>query len=332
MSDQHFLRCAEVEVGGSKFVYDGTIPDNIADGRSEGPGLRIKFEVHQADRSAPNWARISIFNVSDAAAQPALKVGAEVKLSAGYGGSVAQIFSGQVLQTRTKVRDTPADPNHALVILAQDHGIARNFAVANKTLSKGHTHLDRVKACLEPMAALGVSIGYLDETVLSKTKFPRGIALFGESKNLLRSICEGTNTSFSIQNGKAQVISNKGTLPGGPVTLNGRTGLLGLPVQTMQGIEARMQLNGLLRPGGVVVIDSKDIQRAEFSPAYGAAGQNAVQEGVSIAADGRYKVYVVEHYGDTRGATFETAIVCLSVGSLGNAALASRGIALPNFQ
>lgn len=328
----HFLRSVEVEIGGSKFTYDGTLPDNIADGRSEGPGLRIAFEVHQADRSAPGWARVRVFNVSEAGSAPALKVGAPVKISAGYGGQVSLIFSGQVLQARAKVRETPAEPNHALVVLAQDHGTARNFAVVNKTLSKGHTHLDRVKACLEPMQALGVKVGYLDEAVLSKTKFPRGIALFGGAKDILRALCEGTNTSFSIQNGKAQVISNKGTLPGGPVVLNGNTGLLGLPVQTIQGVEARMQLNGLVRPGGVVVIDSKDIQRGEFSPAYAAAGQNEVLAGVQIAADGRYKVYVVEHYGDTRGATFETAIVCLSVGSLGNAALASRGIALPNFQ
>lgn len=326
----HFLRSVEVEIGGSKFTYDGTIPDNLADGRSEGPGLRIRFDTHQRDSSTPNYANIYIFNVSEAAAAPALKRGAEIKLSAGYGGEVVEIFKGQVIQARTNVRERPDDPNSALVILATDSGIARNFAVVSKTLSKNHTHADRVQACLDALKKEGVGIGYVATAALSKTKFPRGIALFGMAKDILRATCGATQTSFSIQNGKAQVLENGKGLPGGVVPLRGDTGLLGLPVQTIQGIEVRMQLNGRVVVGTMVSIDSKIIQQSSFSPAYGSANENYFLDSARLATDGIYKVYVVEHTGDTRGGFFETAIVCIRKGALPNPALASRMVPLPN--
>jgi hypothetical protein len=327
---QHFLRSVEVEVGETKFTYDGTIPDDIADGRGQGPGLRIRFDTHQRDSSTPNYANIHIFNVSESAAAPALKRGVQVKLSAGYGGEVVEIFKGQVLQARTNVRDRPDDPNTALVILATDSGIARNYAVVSKTLAKGHTHDDRVQACLDALGTMGVSKGYVATEALSKTKFPRGIALFGMAKDILRATCGATQTSFSIQNGKAQVLENGKALPGGAVPLRADTGLLGLPVQTIQGVEARMQLNGRIVVGSTVSIDSKSIQQSSFSPAYGSAVENYYLDSARLATDGIYKVYVVEHAGDTRGAFFETQIVCIRNGALPNPALASRLVPLPN--
>ena len=327
---EHFLRAVEVEVGGTKFTYDGTIPDNLADGRGDGPGLRISFDTHQRDSSTPNYANIRVFNVSEKSAASALKRGAEVKISAGYAGQVAEIFKGQVIQARTNVRERPDDPNTALVILATDSGIARNFAVVNKTLSAGHTHADRAMACIDAMKDQGVSLGYIASTALAKTKFPRGIALFGMAKDILRATCGATNTSFSIQRGKAQILENGKGLPGGVVPLRGDTGLLGLPVQTIQGVEARLQLNGNIVVGSMVSIDSKIIQQSSFSPAYGSANENYYLDSARLATDGIYKVYVVEHAGDTRGSAFETSIVCIRKGALANPALASRMVPLPD--
>lgn len=326
----HFLRCVQVSVGGATFTYDGTIPDNLADGRGDGPGLRIRFDIHQRDSSTPNYANVYIYNVSESAATPALKRGASVKISAGYGGRVAEIFSGQVIQARTNVRDRPDDPNTALVILATDSGIARNFAVASKTLSAGHTHEDRAMACIEALKSHGVGIGYIASAALSKTKFPRGIALFGMAKDILRATCAATQTSFSIQKGKAQILENGKGLPGGAIPLRGDTGLLGLPVQTIQGVEARVQLNGQIVVGSTVSIDSKIIQQSSFSPAYGSANENYFLDSNRLATDGIYKVYVVEHVGDTRGPAFETQIICVRNGALPNPALASRMVPLPN--
>lgn len=330
----NYLRTVKVTVGGKTFEYDGTKPDSIADGRADGPGLRIRFDVHQGDRSTPNHANIYIYNVSRESEQAALKRGAEVTLSAGYGGSVDTIFKGQVLQTRTNVRENPGDPDSALAILAVDSGIARNFAVVNKTLKAGHTHEDRARACLDALKEMGVQIGYVASGPLSKTKFPRGIALFGMAKDILRATCAATNTSFSIQNGRSQILENGKALPGGTIALRGDTGLLGLPVQTIQGVEARVQLNGRIVVGSTVSIASAIIQQSSFSPTtqFGTnelMPENSFLERNKLATDGLYKVYVVEHVGDTRGEAFETDIVCVANGALPNPALASRNVVLP---
>jgi hypothetical protein len=326
---QHFLRTVQVELEGKTFTYDGTKPDAIADGRGDGPGLRIRFDTHQRDSSTPNYVNIYIHNVSEASGAVALKRGGSVKLWAGYGGDLAQIFSGQIIQARTNVRENPADPNTMLVILATDNGIARNFAVVNKTLAAGHTHQDRAQACIDAMKAMGVGQGYIASQALSKTKFPRGIALFGMAKDILRQTCGATQTSFSIQGGKAQILENAKGLPGGTIPLRGDTGLLGLPVQTIQGVEARMQMNGNVVVGSLVSISSKIIQQSSFSPAYGSANENYFLDSQRLATDGVYKVFVVEHSGDTRGNMFETQIVCIRNGALPNPALASRMVPLP---
>lgn len=323
----NFLRSVELKVGGQTFVYDGTKADNLADGRDEGPGLRIRFEVRAMDSSTPGYARIEVFNVSGETSAAALKIGAQVTLSAGYGGEVAEIFRGETVQVRAGVRDRPDNPNTALSILAQDGGTARNFAVVNKTLSKGHTNEDRIRACLDAMKEHGVTTGYIATDALRKIKFPRGIAMFGMARDYLRTLCEGTGTSFSIQRTKAQVLELGKTLPGGAIVLNGRTGLLGLPVLTVRGVEARSQMNGRIIPGTAVKIDSKDIQIAAGGPGYGQdASQLAYELNAKdrLSADGIYKVVFAEHLGDTRGPAFETSFVCSKPGDGANVAVAGR--------
>lgn len=329
MSD-NFLRTVKVELDGKTFTYDGTKPDAIADGRGDGPGLRIAFDTHQRDSSTPNYVNVRIYNVAHASEPAALKRGGSLKLSAGYGGNLATIFQGQIIQARTNVRENPGDPNTMLVILATDNGIARNYAVVNKTLAAGHTHQDRAQACIDALKAMGVGQGYIATDALSKVKFPRGIALFGMAKDILRQTCNATRTSFSIQGGKAQILENSKTLPGGTIKLNRKTGLLGLPVQTIQGIEARLQLNGQVVVGSMVSIDSSLIQQSSFSPAYGAQNENYYLDQQRLATDGLYKVFVVEHTGDTRGNVFETAIICIRNGAAANPAIATRSVPSPN--
>lgn len=322
---QQYLRTVKVAIdGGKTFTYDGTIPDDIADGQGQGPGFRIRFDVHQRDSSTPNYANIYIYNLSDASQQPALIRGKTVTLSAGYGGNLQQIFKGQVIQARANLRENPMEPDTALAILATDSGLARNNAVVNKTLAAGHTHKDRAQVALDALKAMGVQQGYIAADALSKVKFPRGFACFGMAKDLLRQTCAATKTSFSIQNGKAYIVENSKPTPGGTTILRGDTGLIGLPVQTIQGIEGQTLLNPQLHVYSLVQIESRLIQQSSISPAYGSANQNYYLDSERLAADGIYKLYVVEHYGDTRGNDFYTSFIGVRNGALPNPALATR--------
>ncbi len=78
---------------------------------------------------------------------------------------------GQIRQARNLREDVT---DKVLVIIATDSGDARNFAVVNKSLASGHTHMDRAQAAIDALKALGVQQGYIDTAALSKIKFPRG--------------------------------------------------------------------------------------------------------------------------------------------------------------
>lgn len=319
---QQYLRTVSVEIeGGKTFTYRGD--------ENGGQGLRITFETTQKDASTPNVARIGIFNLKDSSTQPAFYVGKTVTLSAGYvGSSIYVLFKGQILQARNLRADVT---DKVLAILATDGSEPRNYAVVNKTLSAGHTHYDRAMACFEPMKALGITLGYIDKDALSKVKFLRGAALFGSAKDWLRQTSTATRTSWSIQNGKLQILANDKALPGGEIVLNSRTGLVGLPVQTIQGIEGAALLNGQIVPGRVVRIDQKSIQQAEFDPSITGAPNNAQLQQFGLSTDGRYKIFYVGHLGDTRGEPFFTNFigVAMSAGSI-SPAMAARGIGTPN--
>lgn len=71
------------------------------------------------------------------------------------------------------------------------------------------------------------------------------------------------------------------------------------------GIEGTCLLNTGMVPGGLVKIDQRSIQRGAISPAYGASASNGLLQQVSIAIDGLYKLFLVEHRA-TRAATSST--------------------------
>jgi hypothetical protein len=326
VAQSQYFRNVRVEIeGGATFNYDGE-----ADG---GRGLRIRFETHQRDSSTPNIANIIITNLKDSSTQPAFFRGKTVTLSVGYGQNIATIFKGQIRQTRNLREDVT---DKVLHILATDQSEARNYAVVNKTLAAGHTQMDRVQAAVDAMKQFGVTQGYIAKDALTQTKFPRGFAMFGNAKDMLREICRATRTSWSIQNGVFQLLENDKPKLGGIIVLNSSTGLVGLPEQTIQGIQGRALLNTQISPGCLVKIDQKSIQQAAIDPSYTGAGRTGTNDPIdgpsilpAIATDGIYKIFVAEHDGDTRGNNFYTSFTGIKNGDNISVALSSRGIDTP---
>ena len=266
--------------------------------------LRIRFDVRQADIQTPGTADILVTNPSPQTAANARKEYTKVTLQAGYAGNVGTIFEGKVAQMRYG-RENPTDTY--LAILATDNGQAHNYAIVNKTLAAGHTFRDQIDVCLEALKPFGVTAGYIAD--LPSVTLPRGAAMFGMVRDKLRDICAATGTSWSVQQGKLNVIKSDSYQPGDAIVVNSQTGMVGMPVQTIDGIEVRMLLNPQVQPGRRIKINQADVQQAAFSPAYTGAVANAMIP--SLADDGIYKVLVVSHSGDTRGNPYYTDVICI---------------------
>ena len=95
--------------------------------------------------------------------------------------------------------------------------------------------------------------------------------------------------------------------------------MIGRPVQTFDGIVARMLLNTRVKPNGRIKIDQGSIDQASASTVYGdqVKANNDFLAGM-LATDGIYKIVVVEHHGDSRGNPWYTEVVCIRADGQGS--------------
>jgi hypothetical protein len=273
--------------------------------------LRIVFFVKRGDTQTPNSAHIRVYNVSDNTAQRAeSKEFTRVVLQAGYEGSYGIIFDGSIVQVR-RGRENPTDT--FLDITAADGDMAYNFAVVNTTLTAGATQSDIIKICADAMAPYGVSVGYIAPD-LPTNPLPRGKVLFGMARDHLRTAARSTQSLWSIQDGKLQIVPETSYVPGTVPMINANTGMIGMPEQIQNGIKVRMLLNPSIKIGRLIQLDNSSIQRYEFSLSN---DQQAVNRGNAlqnkINGDGFYYVMTSEIWGDTRGNDWYTEVICLAV-------------------
>lgn len=270
--------------------------------------MRIQFRVNQMDVDAPNTAIIRVFNLATSTGQQIQKEFQEVVLQAGYeDGNFAIIFKGtikQVKRGRLNATDTYVD------ILAADGDIAYNFGVVNKTLAAGATPQDQVNAISEATSKFGVT--QADNQGLVGGTLPRGKVLFGMYRDRMDDVSRTNSVTWSVQNGKIVVIPVTGYLPGEAVVLTSRTGMIGVPEATNDGIKVDCLLNPLIKIGTRLQINNKSINnttiREQGFPRY-----TDLTFIASLSADGYYRALVVEHEGDNRGDAWYTHITCLNV-------------------
>lgn len=270
--------------------------------------LHFRFATRQADIQTPNRATIRIFNLADDTAQKVQKEFTKVTLQAGYqSGAFGVIFSGTIVQVR-RGRENATDTY--LDLICGDGDEALNFSTVSTVISGGSTFTDRVAALQKAMEAQGVKPGYTGEPTDPET-LPRGKVFYGMCRDHLRVQAAAQDMSYSIQNGELTMIPLQGVKPGEAVVVNSQTGMIGLPEQTQDGIRVRTLLNPLLAVGSTIQIDEKSVQQQLISQSTTSdASQNNFP---GIAADGLYKVMVIEYVGDTRGQPWYSDIVGLGV-------------------
>lgn len=267
--------------------------------------FRIKFVVKRSDTMTPNVADIRVYNLSAETALVIQKEFTQVTLQAGYQGNYGVIFQGNIKQViigRESAQDTFID------IIAGDGDRAYNFAVVNTSLAKGATQMDQAKASIAAMSPKGVTAGILGD--MGTTALPRGKSMFGNSRNYLRDISQTQESSWSIQDEKVTFVKKKVYLPGEAVVLTSKTGMIGTPQQTTQGINIKCLLNPNIRISTRVKIDNRSVENFKLNLSVIQTQQNTP---VPLTDDGVYYVLVVEHTGDTRGVEWYSSLVCLNI-------------------
>jgi hypothetical protein len=274
--------------------------------------LRIKFSIKHSDSQSPNTADIRVYNVSQQTAlsmlinlSPPSGIGVttpgRVILQAGYQANYGVIFQGnikQIILGRESATDTFVD------IVAGDGHLAYNYAIVNQTLAAGSGAMDQIGACVNATSPFGVTLGYTGN--FQDVKLPRGKVLYGNAKNYLRAVSQATNQNWSIQHEKITFIPKASYKPGTAIILTSKTGLIGTPQQTNEGVNVKCLINPNIQVGGRINIAEATIQDFKINLA---APNSAANIPPPLTQDGTYYCLVVEHMGDTRGVDWYTNIL-----------------------
>ena len=279
----------------------------VADAQGNGldlASLRIVFKVKKSSAQTPNSAIIRVYNLSDNTAKQIREEFQSVTLQAGYQSNFGLIFKGNIKQVRfgrENSTDTYVD------IAAGDGDQSYNFSTISTTLSAGSQQTDQINAAINTMEPNGVTKGFIDD--IDSIILPRGKVMYGMSRDYLRQSTESTDTTWSIQNEQIQIVKRTSVAPDPVVVLTSKTGLVGVPELTNDGVSARCLLNPLIRIGGIININQRDIADAKLS---NVSNDLQVNSAPQTTADGLYRVLVAEFNGDTFGNDWYTDITCIS--------------------
>lgn len=305
---RQWLRKAELLVG------DGAALD-LSD-------FHFTFNITHTDSSTPNAGKIRIYNLSPGTVSQIRKEFTRVVLKAGYEGSFGTIFDGTLIEAASGHQDQTSS---FLEIKAADGDLPYNFAVVNQSLKKGATVQDRIRAVMGSMAPMGTVAGYMSE--LPARPLARGRVMACMARDALDEICRSVGAVWTIQEGKLVIVSERSYVRDTVQILTDRTGVVGRPVQTEQGIKVKMLLNPDVKPGRMVYLDNDSIERYRYqtesekanqgkhSGAGGGGKPARAVDGTSqrkLDEDGYYYVMVAEHKGDTQGQDWYTTITCLA--------------------
>lgn len=212
--------------------------------------LRIAGRVDKSPKSGPNTATLEIYNPSPDSIAAAQTPRAVVRVLAGH-DVPRLLFVGTVIKNGARIEQ--AGPDRILTVEAMDGGRSYQAAHINESFSRTST-IEQVFGSLAEK--LGVQLGAVE--LGEGVQFPRGLTLTGPARTVLADLATSIGAEWSIQDGALQVLSDSADTGEAVVLVSSRTGnLIGSPKVGSEGLEITALLDGRLRPGRRLVIESK---------------------------------------------------------------------------
>lgn len=225
------------------------------DGR-EFRGLRISGRVEKTSGGEPNTATIEIINPSEDSIAAAQEPGAMIRVLAGREREpVRLLFQGDINRGGATYEMSGVDT--LLKIEAQDGGRRLRAATVNESFG-GEVTGEQIFGVLAD--SLGVPLGNIDLGE-SDLRWPRGLAIAGPARSELDHLTRSLGLAWSIQDGALQVLpegDDTGELAVVVSSANGN--LIGSPRPGDDGLEVTALLDGRIRPGRRIVVESRQFE------------------------------------------------------------------------
>lgn len=276
--------------------------------------LQVRFSITSATIQTPRRLDLRIFNVSKNTATAMQNQYVQISLSAGYeNGPFGFIFGGLIAQVRIGREDAA---NTFVDVIATDGDYAYNFSVINSTLASGWQRADEQKTLIESLKKNAAEASKPKGTFtlgaspdLATSKAPRGKVLYGMTRDRMRDFAVATGTQWNLEYGTVNFVAQLGFIPGDAIVLDSASGMIGVPTQTIDGVQVTALLNPNIRTGRLLRIDNASITGNTLKTPI-SIDDEFYQP--SLDADNTYKVYALRHIGDTRGQEWYTEAICVA--------------------
>jgi hypothetical protein len=238
-----------------------------------------------------SYADIGIYNLRNESVSKLLKRDAVITIRAGYQETIDTIFQGKINNT-FKER---SGPDTIARIIAR--GGSQPKGSINKTLGKNAKLTDIIAACAN---SLGYPLVINSDDFASVPPYPRGYVLNGDPRVYLDSLAQAHGFSYIVDNERLIVTGNESFRDGEPFIVSQFSGMEGIPEITEVGCDVSVRLSPKVRIGGRIDVKS-ELATFNFSNLY---FQNIPEN----AGAGIYRVFKVEHVGDSWGDKWTTQI------------------------
>lgn len=273
-------------------VWEVLIDDKVFIAATEGRQFRVTFDVLIDFGGSISYANIGIYNLSQETASKAFKQGSTVGLRAGYSDTVDFIFKGRI--TNIFYERNGADTITRLVARGGSQPATQSV---NKTLGAGVALVDIIK---ELATSLGYPLVINDADFSQVSPYIRGKVLYGDPRVFLDQLADTHKFNYLIDNDRLVVVGGQSFREGTPYVVSEFTGMEGIPEITEVGVDVSLRLTPKIRIGGRVDIQSK-LRTFNFSNVY-------FQNVPASAGVGIYRVYRLEHKGDSYGDQWTTKV------------------------
>lgn len=288
----------------------------------------IKFVVHHGTYTYPHTADIRIYNLSSGTQARIGKEFSKIQLLAGYIGNYGVIFQGAIKQVRVG-RESATDGYTD--IFAADGDKLHNFGTVNHTLPAGYSQEQVWSTIATAAAPYGPTAPLIDKPTNNHS--PRGKVMYGQLRDYMRDWSDTNQQLVTVDNGILTAMPLLAFKPGDVVVINEQTGMVGFPEQTEQGITVSCLLNPAIMWGTRLQLNNDEItqnlvgnleaiKRAGSSPLPNSGLPTVFPD---LSADGFYKALSVDHVGETRGNSWYTQIICVSLDPTGSAFARTKG-------
>lgn len=247
-------------------------------------GLRVTFKLSKDLQPTPNTAEMTIYNLSETSRSHLQGKGQRVVLLAGYEGDESQIFSGDVRRVVTMRQG----PDIVTKIDAGDGERAIAFARVSESYAPGTPIKDVVIGTIKKIAS--DPAGAIQKAAQVVGEFASGYAQFGKASTELTRLLAPQGLSWSIQDGRIEILGDGEAVAESAPLLSPSTGLVGSPsVGTPE------------KKGGPSVMKCRSLLLPRLRP-----GQRVALESESLR--GVFRSIKVTHAGDTAGNDWYTDI------------------------